>query len=374
MGAIPHAKLIGRPVFDLDTPALLLDIASVQRNLQHMMLFLSGKGVRLRPHVKLYRANPELVRMQMDAGAIGMTCAKLSEAEVLAAAGVQDILIANQIVSPIKIERLIKLTQISDIKVAVDSRRNVIELAQAAKTHATSLGVLVEVNIGHNRCGVAPFQPTLDLVRLILEQSGLKFMGLMGYDGHCTMKVAEFDRRSVSLQANRLLVETKQYVEDAGIVSEIVSGAGTFTYRYACEEPGITEVQAGTFLLMDTAFRAHGVSEFEPTLSVLATVISRPGYAGAEQLAIIDTGRKSISPQMGLPEVKRPAAAWVRSLSDEHGRVILEAAAEQVEIGDKIELWVRDANATINQFDRFYIIREGLVEDVWPVPLCGQNT
>lgn len=374
MEAIPHAELIGRPVFDLDTPALLLDIAAMQRNLQRMMLFLSGKGVRLRPHVKLYRATPELVRRQLDAGAIGMTCAKLSEAEVLAAAGVQDILIANQIVGPIKIERLIKLAQISDIKVAVDSRQNVIELAQAAQTRGIRLGVLVEVNIGHNRCGVAPLQPTLDLVRLILEQPGLKFMGLMGYDGHCTMKVAESDRRSVSLQANRLLVETKQFVADAGIESEIVSGAGTFTYRYACEVAGITEVQAGTFLLMDTAFQEHGVSEFEPTLTVLATVISRPGYAGAEQLAIIDTGRKSISPQMGLPEVKRPAAAWVRSLSDEHGRVILEAAAEQVKVGDKIELWVRDANATINQFDRFYIIREGLVEDVWPIPLCGQNT
>ena len=374
MSTFPGEGLIGRPVTDLDTPALLLDIAVMQRNLQRMMNFLAGKGVRLRPHVKLYRGTPELVRIQLAAGASGMTCAKLSEAETLAAEGVQDILIANQIVGPIKIERLIRLALISDIKVAVDSRENAAALSQAAQTRGIRLGVLVEVNIGHNRCGVAPFQPALDLVRFILEQPGLKFMGLMGYDGHCTLKVTDSERGALSRQANRLLVDTAKFVEQTGITVEIVSGAGTFTYRYACEVAGITEVQAGSFLLMDTAFRDHGVSEFEPSLSVLATVISRPSYPGAEDLAIIDAGRKSISPQLGLPEVKRPASARVRSLSDEHGRVILEAGAGAVEIGDKLELWVRDANATINQFDRFYVVREGSVEAVWPIPLGGRNT
>lgn len=365
---------LGTRVTDLDTPALLLEAAAMERNLQRMANFFAGRNVRLRPHVKLYRATPELVQLQIEAGAIGMTCAKLSEAEVLAAAGIRDILIANQIVGLTKIGRLVKLAETCNIKVAVDSLENIAALSQAAWAHGVTIEVLVEVNIGHNRCGVAPFEPALALTKSILKMPGLKFMGLMGYDGHCTLKVAESEREALSREANTLLVRVRKYVEDAGIEVEIVSGSGTFTYRFASEVEGLTEIQAGTYLLMDTAFRDHGVREFECALSVLATVISRPSYPGANSLAIVDAGRKSISPQLGLPEVKNPGAAWVRSLSDEHGRIILEDAARTVGIGDKIELWVRDANGTIDQFDRFYVIREGVVEAVWQIPLCGRNT
>lgn len=346
----------------------------MERNLQRMANFLASKNIRLRPHVKLYRATPELVRLQIEAGATGMTCAKLSEAEVLAASGIQDILIANQIVGPTKIDRLVKLAEICDIKVAVDSLENVAVLSQVAQAHGVTIGVLVEVNIGHNRCGVAPFEPAFALANSTLKMPGLKFMGLMGYDGHCTLKVAESEREALSREANALLARVRKFVEDAGIEVGIVSGSGTFTYRFASEIEGLTEIQAGTYLLMDTAFRDHGVREFECTLSVLATVISRPSYPGANGLAIVDVGRKSISPQLGLPEMKNPGGAWVRSLSDEHGRVFLGDAAGSVSVGDKIELWVRDANGTINQFDRFYVIRDGVVEAIWQIPLCGRNT
>jgi D-serine deaminase-like pyridoxal phosphate-dependent protein len=258
--------------------------------------------------------------------------------------------------------------------VAADSCENVETLSQAARDHNVTFGVLVEVNIGHNRCGVAPFEPTLALVNLIMAQPGLKFMGLMGYDGHCTLKVTESERPALSHQAYTLLASARQYVEDAGIGVEIVSGGGTFTYRYAAEVPGITEIRAGTYLLMDTAFRDHGVGEFDCALSVLTTVISRPGYPGAHALAIVDAGRKSISPLLGTPEVKSPRRATVRSLSDEHSRVILEDETQALGVGDKIELWVRDANGTINQFDRFYAIRDQVVEAVWQIPLCGRST
>jgi 3-hydroxy-D-aspartate aldolase len=133
-------------------------------------------------------------------------------------------------------------------------------------------------------------------------------------------------------------------------------------------------LQAGTYLLMDTAFREHGVREFDCALSVLTTVTSRPAYPGAENMVIVDTGRKSVSTLLGLPEVKRPAGATVRSLSDEHGRVILPEGTARPELGDPIELWVRDANGTISQFDRFYVIRDGHVEAVWRIPLCGRYT
>jgi D-serine deaminase-like pyridoxal phosphate-dependent protein len=359
---------------DLDTPALLLDINMVEQNIKRMADFLANKPVALRPHVKAYRATPELARRQIAAGAIGLTCAKLSEAEVLAANGLDNLLIANQIVGPQKIGRLVKLADHCNIMVAVDSPVNVEALSQAAYSARVNIGVLVEVNIGHNRCGVAPIEPALNLARFIIEKPGLKFRGLMGYDGHCTLKVSQDDRGMCSRKANELLAETRKFIEAAGIQVEIVSGSGTFTYRYASEIEGITEIQAGTYLLMDTAFREHGVGEFGCALTVLSTIISRPVYPGADGLVIIDTGRKSVSTQLGMPEVKDPAGGRVVSLSDEHGRARFDDPAQTPQVGDKLELWVRDANATINQFDRFYVIRGDEVEAVWQIPLGGKNT
>jgi len=371
---VPADEAVGLHIGALDTPALLLDLEVMERNLKRMADFLAGKKISHRPHVKLYRATPEIARKQIEAGAIGLTCAKLSEAEVLVSSGFADILIANQIVSPVKIRRLVGLAERSNIKVAVDSPENVAALSHAATTHGVTIGALVEVNIGHNRCGVTPFEPTLALANTVLKSSGLEFKGLMGYDGHCTLKVTETERRDLSLKAHTLLADARRYIENAGIAVEIVSSSGTFTYRFAAEVEGITEVQAGTYLLMDTAFRDHGVREFECALSVLTTVTSHPSYPGANGLIIIDTGQKSISRLLGNPEVRKPSHAAVLSLSDEHGRIILDHEAESLGVGDKVELWVRDANGTINQFDRFYAIRHEVVEAVWQIPLCGSHT
>lgn len=362
---------IGMTINELDTPSLLLDIKILEQNLRRMTDFLSSRRVNLRPHAKIYRATPEIAHRQINAGAIGITCAKLSEAEILVSAGITDILVANQIVGSRKIERLVNLAKKTNIKVAVDSRENIDSLSWAARAEGVNIGVLVEVNIGHNRCGVAPYEPVLEIIKYILEKQGITFWGLMGYDGHCTLKVTEDERGPLSRKANLLLANVKKYVEASGIKVEIVSAGGTFTYRYAAEIDGITEVQAGTYLLMDTGFRDNGVREFDCALSVLTTVISRPGYPGANGLAIVDVGRKSINTAMGLPEVKNSLDAKVITLSDEHGRVVFEDSNEAPKIGEKIELWVRDANGTINQFDRFYVVRDNVVEAVWGIPLCG---
>jgi D-serine deaminase-like pyridoxal phosphate-dependent protein len=315
-----------------------------------------------------------LAHIQLQAGAIGMTCVKLSEAEVLVASGVKDILIANEIVGPTKLARLAALAKECNIKVAVDNAENVEALDQVAQANGVVIGVLVELNIGQNRCGVAPFAPALELAQLVVQKNGLNFMGLMGYDGHAT-RVSEQERGPLSRQAYTLLVQTKKYVEDAGIPVEIVSGGGTYTYRYATEIAGVTEIQTGTYLLMDSAFQEHGVREFDRALSILTTIVSKPSYPDANGLVIVDAGRKSVSPHYGLPEVKVPASgATVRSLSDEHGRIVLEGEAGRLQLGDKIELWVRDANGTTSLFDRFYAIRNDRIEAVWRIPNCGVNT
>lgn len=365
--------LSGTHILDLDTPALILDLDAMERNLSHMAEFLAGKHKNLRPHAKIHLATPEIARYQLAAGAIGITCAKLSEAEVLSASGIQDILIANQIVGKPKMDRLVEVARMCDLKVAVDSYENVDELSRAAVSHHVKIGILVEVNIGHNRCGVAPFGPTLDLARKVQKSPGLVFRGLMGYDGHCTTKISEADREGCSIRANQVLADTRHYLEDAGVGCDIVSGAGTFTYRYAAEIDGITEVQAGSYLLMDTAFRDFGVREFDCTLTVMSTVISRPCYPGAKGLLIVDAGRKTISTMLGNPEVKRPTPARVLSLSDEHGRVVLENEGDPTNAGEKVEFRVRDANGTLNQFDRIYAARNERVEAVWKIPLCGNH-
>jgi D-serine deaminase-like pyridoxal phosphate-dependent protein len=365
---------IGLSKAELDTPALLLDLAVMERNLSTMADYFSQVKADLRPHVKVHKATPILAHKQIQAGAVGVTCAKLAEAEILAAAGIDDILIANQIVGARKVQRLVNLATYTDVMVAVDNAENVEELSRAATAKGVVIRALVEVNIGHDRCGVAPFEPVLTLSRAIAEAPGLEYMGLMGYDGHCTFRVEETEREECARKANQLLVETRRYVEDAGLKVKVVSGSGTFTYRVATALEGITEVQAGTYLLMDTAFKEHGVHEFDCALTVLATVTSRPSWAEANDLAVIDVGSKSMNSAFGMPEVKALAGATVLKLSQEHGRVRLQGEARNLKIGDKVELWVRNTNNTVNLYDKFYAIRDDIVEAVWEIPGRGKST
>ena len=365
---------IGLPKCELDTPALLVDLDVMEENLQKMSTFFKGAKAHLRPHVKLHKATPVLARMQIEAGGVGLTCAKLAEAELLAANGFKDILIANEIVGKRKIERLTALAAHSDVIVAVDNYDNVKELSAAAQAKGVDLRVLVEVNIGHNRCGVDPYQPALDLSRAVYDAPGLIYMGVMGYDGHCTIHVTPDERDECAQKANTLLADTRRFIEKAGLEVRIASASGTFTYRYATQIEGITEIQAGSYLFSDTAFRAAGVTEFDLALTVLATVISRPQRADAHDIAIIDTGRKMIDTFWGLPTAKDIEGVKVLGLSQEHGKLQLEGPALDLKVGDQIELWVPDANGTINLYNEFYAMRDGIVEAVWDIPGRGRAT
>jgi len=370
-----HEYEVGLHKLEIDTPALLIDLPAMEKNLKTMTVFFKGKKAKLRPHVKLHKATPVLAHMQLEAGrTIGVTCAKLSEAEIMAKAGIKDILIANQIVGTRKIQRLVNLAAYSEVMVAVDSFENIAELSKAAYAKGVRLRVLVEVNIGHNRCGVEPYEQCLQMARAVSEAPGLRFMGLMGYDGHCTRSVDASQRETCARKANTILVETKQYIEKAGLKIKVVSGSGTYTYKYANQLKGITEIQAGTYLLMDTTFREAGVTDFELTLTVLSTIISRQMREGAENIAVIDMGRKAMHTHYGLPEVKSPQGAKAIGLSQEHGKVELNGEARELKVGDKLEWWVRDANDTINLYNKFYAVRDDIVEAVWDIPGRGLMT
>jgi D-serine deaminase-like pyridoxal phosphate-dependent protein len=361
---------VGLPVGELDTPVLLLDIAAVERNIQKMADFARKAGVGLRPHAKIYKGTPVFAWMQLNAGAIGLTASKVSEAEVLASGGIRDILIANQVVGQRKIQRLVNLASYTDIIVAVDSFDNVQQLSAAAEARRVTVGVLIEVNIGNNRCGVEPFGPW-HWRRPCCRRAGLR--GVMGYDGQLVFVKDFADRDRRSEQGYRLLVETRRFIENAGLPVEIASGGGTVTYRSASSVPGVTELQVGTYLFMDTTYSKLGLSDYECALSVLATVISRPDRPGAEDLAILDVGRKAMDLTYGFPEVKRPAGEIV-SMPQEHSRLKLQAPGPEPRIGDKVELWVSDVNGTFNLHDKVYIIRNGLVEAVWEISGRGKVT
>ena len=361
--------MIGSPISSLETPALLIDLPAMERNIATMTRHIEGTGKHLRPHVKQHKGTPALAHAQLrEPCSIGVTCVRLSEAERMVDTGIGSVLLAHQIVSASKMQRLALLAKRAEVMVAVDNTDNVMALSAVAQQHGASLGVLIEVDIGHHRCGVQPFDEVLNMARLISASAGLRFMGLMGYDGHCTLKIKAEDREGLSLQANRVLAATRVFIEQAGLPVSVVSASGTFTHQFASTVEGITEIQAGSYLLMDEAFIAHGVQGFEPALRVLATVTGRHARPGQGELAIIDVGRKSMDTGLGLPRVISPVGAQVIGLSQEHGRVLLDGAAQNAKIGDTMVLGVPDANSTIALFRQFHAVRNGLVEAVWAIP------
>jgi D-serine deaminase-like pyridoxal phosphate-dependent protein len=351
---------------DLDTPALLLDAALLERNIARMAAFARQAGIHLRPHAKTHKS-PQIAAMQIAAGAIGITCQKLGEAEVMADAGIDGILISNQIVGRHKIARLVNLARRTDVAVAVDDPRNVDDLSAAAVSAGVPLKVVVEVDVGMGRCGVQPGEPALQLAQLVRRSPGLAFVGLMGYEGHAVSIHDAEQRRQTASAALQLLVDTVELLQSRGLPVPVVSSTGTGTYDVGGRFPGITEIQVGSYATMDGAYREVGVP-FDCALTILTTIISTP----RDGVAIADAGMKSIATDHGLPKVLDIPDAEVVSLSEEHGRIAL-CGPTQPRPGDKIRLLPMHGCTTINLHDRFYVVRDGYLEAVWPVVARGRS-
>ncbi len=359
---------VGVPKQEIDTPTLLIDLQKLEHNIDKMAAFADSVGVGLRPHMKTHKC-PIISQKQIAAGAIGVTCQKLGEAEVAAKSGISDILITNQIVGQRKIDRLAKLAKEVDVKVLVDSRQNVVELDRAACEKGVELGVLVEVDVGMGRCGVQPGEQALRLVEFVHNQKSVKFMGLEGYEGHACMIPSFKEREAHTLEAMKLLVDTKELVEAAGFEVEIVTGGSTGTYMITGRCSGVTEIEAGSYATMDKKYASVEGVDFEHALTILVTVISRPKEGGA----IIDAGLKAMSADFGVPDViSCRGAVLAENLSEEHGVLLLEGGANQLHVGDKVELIPTHGCTTINLHDNFYVIRADRVEAVWPISARGR--
>jgi D-serine deaminase-like pyridoxal phosphate-dependent protein len=342
---------------DADTPALLLDLDVVEENIAAMSAWFAGKPSKLRPHFKTPKT-PEIARRQLAAGAIGITAAKLGEAEVLAQAGLGPILIANQIVGAQKIDRLLALPENVEVIVAVESVFNVEQLEDGARRSGRTPQAIIEVDSGMHRCGTRTPAETVELARRI-QAGPVRYRGIMGYEGHAVLQREAANRERLAKDA---LTELSRHVEalrEAGLAPEIVSAGGTGSYDIAGSWPDVTEVQAGSYVFMDGAYRAVRPDLGRPALTLLTTVIAvHDGYA------VLDCGLKSLTMEFGPPKGKNLPVEIMR-LSEEHAHLALNGAALQP--GDKIELIPSHGDTTLNLHDFYNVVRGDEVVERWPI-------
>jgi D-serine deaminase-like pyridoxal phosphate-dependent protein len=347
----------GTKLCDLETPALLVDLTVMEQNLATMAQFFRGSHVKIRPHFKNHRVLT-LAARQMEAGAIGITCARLWEAEALVDHGIKNVLIANEIAGESMVKRFVELSREAPVIVAVDNAKVVADLARWARNRGAESNVLVDLDLGLKRSGIRPGGATLALAKAVVEE-GLKFRGLMGYEGHLLSLPSGPEKERLVRDALQSLVESKNLIERAGIPVEIVSCGGTGDYSIAGRFPDVTENQAGSFLLMGTWY-APFAPDFKVGLSVLATVISKT----PRERIVVDAGLKALSGERGLPSVKALSGLRLVALHAEHAVIEIVEPSVPVDVGDKIEIWVHYQDGTVHLHDRMYGIRNGVVEEV----------
>jgi D-serine deaminase-like pyridoxal phosphate-dependent protein/ribosomal protein S18 acetylase RimI-like enzyme len=366
--ALPRTIVVGDPASALDTPALLVDLPLMERNIERMLGQFRGTAVQVRPHLKTVKS-PLLARRLLGAGARGVCVAKLSEAEVMLAAGIEDVLITSEIVGPAKLERLVALLgRHHELKLVVDSAQAADALERALGAAERSVDVLIDLDVGQQRCGVLPGAPALELARHLSRLSRLRLVGIQGYEGHLQQLGDPEAQARECERAMQRLTDTAQALRGAGHRIDIVSTGGTGTAELCARHHGVTEVQPGSFVFLDTSYRGIVGAAYECALSILATVISRP-RAGE---AVVDAGLKSLSTDSGPAAPKRTDMTY-RPAGDEHGILSWKpASGAELEVGDRVELLPSHIDTTINLHDVYYAHRNQVIEGIWPVLARGK--
>jgi 3-hydroxy-D-aspartate aldolase len=356
---------IGQRLEDVDTPALVLDLDVFEKNLLTLKNAVGGR-LRIRPHAKTHKC-PEVGKRQIALGAVGMCCQKVSEAEAMVDGGITDVLVSNEVVGAQKIARLAELSRRARIGVCVDNAPTLHEIGRSG----ARLDIYVELEVGMRRCGVAPGEPAVALVREIAKYSNLRFGGLQAYHGRAQHMRGMDERHGVIEAAAQHVQHTKRLLKAAGIDCPVVTGAGSGTFMFEVESGAWDEVQCGSYAFMDADYArnewAAPLPRFEHSLFVYAAVMSRP----SDQMAILDAGLKASSVDSGMPGVwQRPGLAYTHA-SDEHGWV--EGAAVPP-LGEKILLVPGHCDPTINLYDWYVCVRKGIVEDLWAITARGAVT
>jgi len=354
----------------VDTPALVLELDAFERNLKLMAAAVAGRGVRLRPHAKTHKC-PEVAKRQLLAGALGVCCQKVSEAEAMVEGGIADVLVSNEVVGAPKLERLAALARRARIGVCVDDAANVRALQAAARAAGASLDVYVEIDVGAARCGVPPGEPALLLAREVAGSAPLRFAGLQAYHGPAQHLRSADDRRAAIARAAQAAHQSRRLIESAGVACPVVTGAGSGSFPYEIESGAYDEIQPGSYVFMDADYALNEwpapLPRFDHALFVLGTVMSRP----SAQRAVLDAGLKASSVDAGLPVVwERPGLRYARA-SDEHGVLEIAAGAPAPALGDKLLLVPGHCDPTVNLHDWYVCVRHGVVEALWPITARG---
>ena len=362
---------VGAHLDDVDTPALVLDLDAFEHNLDTLHATLASLPVRVRPHAKSHKC-PEIARQQVRRGAIGVCCQKVSEAEALVAGGIRDVTIVNEVVGPTKLARLAALAREAHLGVAVDAAENVDAVDCAAADAGVTLDVLVEVDVGLNRCGVEPGQAAVELARRVAGKRHLRFWGLQAYQGRAQHLRRYDERRLAAAAAAEQVQVTLDQLTRAGLDATIITGGGTGTYLFDAQTGVYNEVQPGSYIFMDADYGqnlgddGHAVRTFEQSLFVLTTVMSHP----TASRAVVDAGLKAHSVDSGMPFVAGVDGASYTRASDEHG-VIELLGTGALTLGQKIQLIPGHCDPTVNLHDWFVCIREERVESIWPITARG---
>jgi len=336
----------------------------MERNIRLMSDYFASRACKLRPHFKAHKT-PEIARRQIAAGSCtGLTCATIGEAEVAATVS-NDILIANEIVDADKCRRAAALAQKVGVTVAIDSVAGLEQLSRAATEAGVTLGVLVDLNVGQNRCGVAPGEEAVALGKRARTMPGLKLRGVMGYEGHAVGIHHRAEREAAVRRSMNQLSSTAKMFAEAGLPTELVSGGGTGSYDISSEVERINEIQAGSYALMDSDYGSLD-TPFQQALFVLGTVVSRP----VPERCVIDAGHKACTKDHGNPSVKGMKDATVLALNDEHA-IIAIPPASQVRVGDRLALVPSHIDPTMNLHDVVYALDGDNVVGVWPIAARG---
>jgi D-serine deaminase-like pyridoxal phosphate-dependent protein len=358
----------GDPLAAVETPSLCVDLDALTRNLDGMAA--ATRSIRLRPHAKSHKC-PDIAKLQMARGAVGICCQKTDEAAAFVAAGVGDVLLTNEVVSDVKLARVAALGRQADLGMLFDNAQAVGRAGAAAVAEGVTLGAYVEVDVGASRCGVAPGEPAVALARDIARTPGLRLRGLHAYQGSAQhLRTPQERERAIAAAVERVTV-TRRMMEAAGLSCDIVTGAGTGTWPLERDSGVYDELQPGSYVFMDVDYGRNTLAPtdlaFEQSLFVLASVMSVP----ARERAIVDAGLKAFSLDSGLPRVHDAPGLEYAKASDEHGVLTVDPARTAPVLGEIVRLVPGHCDPTVNLYDWLVAYRGTRVEAVWPIAARG---
>jgi D-serine deaminase-like pyridoxal phosphate-dependent protein len=354
-----YGAAIGRFRRHLVTPALIMDLDVVRRNIEHMMRQLSTMRAKLRPHVKCQKS-PELARLQVDAGAVGVCTATVWEAIIMSRAGIHDVLIANQVAGREKITALAYEAREGSFTVAIDDAQNAEDHSNALQAAGSKLDVLIEIDVGMGRGGVRSAEEAVRLAEHVAKLPGLRLRGVQGYEGHCMHEPDRAVRTQKAMAAMDYVGTVVDRLAAAGFACEVVSAGGTGTYDITGNSPRVTEIQAGSYTFMDK-FHGNLVPGFSQALTVLGTVVIQHG-----KTVVLDSGRKSVGIDFVAPTMVDYPYYSARYFAEEHALFDVDERCP-LKLGDTVELVPGYAPTTVNLYDAYHVVEKDLVVDIWPI-------